>query len=108
MKPDRRTVLLAAAVLPTAAAMGAPTQVKPATNYKDRIMYVCTNCADNYPEGCGHYSPDDLRVTPDGSWICDPCHDDARDGDFGLVATEEDGLPDWHGLPKPPHFVPSV
>src|ERR1700677_2713311 len=37
----------------------------------ERIMYVCSECADNNPEGCGHYDRNDLRAMPDGRWLCE-------------------------------------
>lgn len=73
----------------------------------ERIMYVCKLCSDNYPEGCGHYSTNELRVMPDGSWLCENCYEDAREGDFGLKAkSEDDGLPRWSDFPIPPEYGP--
>lgn len=46
---------------------------------QSRIMLVCESCADNYPEGCGHYSTSDLRVAPDKRWLCEGCFDDEPD-----------------------------
>ena len=58
------------------------------------IMYVCDECAIEYPENCGHHDRHDLRVMPDGSWLCDGCFDDARTADQ-----------EWSALPLPPEYV---
>lgn len=39
----------------------------------ERIMYVCTFCADNNPEMCGRFNRRELRVMPDGRWLCENC-----------------------------------
>jgi len=43
---------------------------------QNKIMLCCETCVDNYPEGCGHFAVGDLRVTPDGRWLCHSCWDD--------------------------------
>lgn len=43
---------------------------------QSKLMIVCEVCADNYPEGCGHYNRSNLRVAPDGRWMCESCFDD--------------------------------
>lgn len=60
------------------------------------IMYVCTDCAEGNPEGCGHYDLNDLRVMPDGRWLCEICFDDA------------DVAGDWGDFPFPPEYRPVV
>lgn len=60
------------------------------------IMYVCQNCAENDPESCGHWNRNELRVTPDGEWMCDNCYEY---GDFEYTKTL------WHHLPIPPEYV---
>lgn len=55
-----------------------------------KVMVVCEECSENNPEGCGHYSLDDLRETPDGRWLCQGCHDED---------TPTDGVW-WQDLPK--------
>lgn len=40
------------------------------------IMYVCEQCAEHCPEGCGHTDPADVRQAPDGRWLCENCWDE--------------------------------
>jgi len=71
-----------------------------------RIMYVCTDCADNMPEGCGHFDRNDLRLMPDGRWLCEGCFDDTTQVDrgvpFGLEEADHIG---WSDLPAPPEYT---
>jgi hypothetical protein len=61
---------------------------------ENRIMYVCSNCADNNPEGCGHYHRGDLRVHSNGQWLCDDCWDEA------------DPRSEWDEAKVPPEYKP--
>jgi hypothetical protein len=63
----------------------------------NRIMYVCSDCADDAPDACGHFDPAELRVMPDGRWLCDGCYDDERNSD----------MPPFDSLPPPPIYLPS-
>lgn len=63
-----------------------------------RIFYVCTECSDSAPESSGHPSPDELRVMPDGRWLCEDCYDDEMPGD----------APRWRTLLAPPQYVPAI
>lgn len=65
-----------------------------------RIMYVCSQCADNYPEGCGHFDRNDLRLMPDGRWLCEGCFDDTDQVDRGNK--DEDQYVSWADMPVPP------
>ncbi|MEY9806936.1 hypothetical protein [Bradyrhizobium elkanii] len=62
---------------------------------KQRIMYVCSECAEGCPEACGHYDRTELRVMPDGAWLCESCFDNNDDNEFlswgHLPAPEEYG-----------------
>lgn len=62
---------------------------------KQRIMYVCSECAEGCPEACGHYDRNELRVMPDGMWLCESCFDNNDDNEFlswgHLPAPEEYG-----------------
>ncbi|MGF6434361.1 hypothetical protein [Bradyrhizobium elkanii] len=49
---------------------------------KQRIMYVCSECAEGCPEACGHYDRTELRVMPDGAWLCESCFDNNDDNEF--------------------------
>lgn len=62
----------------------------------ERIMYICTECAEHAPESCGHMDPKELRCVPDGRWLCDGCYDDERTSEM---------LP-FHSLPPPPRYAP--
>lgn len=76
-----------------------------------KIMYVCEDCADNNPESCGHYDRNDLRVLPDGKWICDGCYDDLTSYDLGLEPDDDGNYPDkpnWSSLKAPPAYAESV
>jgi hypothetical protein len=70
-----------------------------------RIMYVCTECADGYPEGCGHYDRNDLRLMPDGKWLCEACFDDTDQADRGNT-TDEGEFMSWSDLLAPPAYGP--
>ena len=73
-----------------------------------RVMFCCESCADNYPEGCGYFDRDDLRVMPNGVWLCDGCFTDCDAYDYGFRERDEDGelvKPDWADLPAPPDLV---
>jgi hypothetical protein len=63
-----------------------------------RIMYCCTFCADNNPEMCGYFARDNLRLMPDGNWLCDGCFDN-RDFD-----PSDDRC--WSDFPEPPEYGP--
>lgn len=65
-----------------------------------RIMYVCSGCADGNPEGCGHYDRNDLRVLPDGRWLCEACFDDTDQVERG-VDLESDEFKNWSDFPPP-------
>jgi hypothetical protein len=70
-----------------------------------RIMYVCTECADGYPEGCGHYDRSDLRLMPDGRWLCESCFDDTDQTERGNT-TDDGEFMSWCDLPAPPAYGP--
>ena len=73
-----------------------------------RVMFCCESCADNYPEGCGYFDRDDLRVMPNGVWLCDGCFTDCDAYDYGFRDLDEDeeiAKPDWLDLPVPPALV---
>lgn len=61
----------------------------------DRIMYVCSQCADHNPEGCGHYRREDLRVVGD-EWLCDGCFD----ASYSLERLC------WNDYPPPREYAP--
>lgn len=63
---------------------------------QDRIMYVCESCADQYPEGCGHYDRNELRITSGGRWLCEPCYEN----------DEPRTSPAWRDLPAVPEYAP--
>lgn len=70
-----------------------------------RIMYCCTFCADNNPEMCGYFDRDNLRVMPDGRWLCDSCFDEAwQDRQTG----EETEAKCWSDFPAPTEYGPVV
>ena len=70
-----------------------------------RIMYVCSDCADGYPEGCGHYDRNDLRALPDGRWLCETCFDETTQIERGN--NDEDEYKAWRDFPQPPEYEPS-
>lgn len=63
-----------------------------------RIFYICTSCLEAAPECCGHCAPADLRVMPDGRWLCDGCYDNESHA----------GDPKWSTLPMPPKYIPET
>lgn len=62
----------------------------------ERIMYCCSECADNNPEGCGYFDRSNLRVMRDGRWLCDGCFDNEPLED--LPGT-------WGDHQEPPEYV---
>lgn len=60
-----------------------------------KIMYVCQPCYENAPEACGRFDRKELRVLPDGTWVCSECHEHAEDLGLGSV-------PGWSKLLPPP------
>lgn len=71
---------------------------------QERIMYVCNQCADNYPEGCGHFDRNDLRVMPNGDWLCEVCFDDTDQEARGNK--DENEFKTWSDLPPAPEYSP--
>lgn len=61
-----------------------------------KIMYICEVCAEHDPESCGHFDRTEVRVAPDGRWLCDGCYDDEAPSD--AVA--------WGDLSAPPEYGP--
>lgn len=72
-----------------------------------RIMYVCSECADGCPEGCGHYDRNDLRVLPDGRWLCQECFDDTDWRERG-EDSDTDEPKYWDDFQVPPEYSPSL
>lgn len=70
---------------------------------QQRIMYVCSECADSNPEGCGHYDEKDLRVLPGDRWLCEGCFDDTNQIERGN--SNEDKYLSWSDLPAPPRYA---
>lgn len=63
---------------------------------QEKIMYVCESCANNWPEGCGHFDRADVRVASDGRWLCYGCYEDGEPHD----------APAWSTLPAATEYVP--
>ena len=63
-----------------------------------RIMYVY--CSDANPECCGHYDRSELRVMPDGRWLCEECLEEER------VTDDEGELIDYDTFQMPPSTDP--
>ena len=72
----------------------------------ERIMYCCTVCADANPEMCGYFDRTNLRVMPDGDWLCDSCFDETTQADRG-ADPDGDGLC-WSDFSPPPEYGPLV
>jgi hypothetical protein len=70
-----------------------------------RIMYVCSDCSDSLPESCGFYDRNDLRVIPDGRWLCEGCFDDTDWKDRGEDPEAETSKL-WADFPAPPEYAP--
>lgn len=71
---------------------------------QDRILYVCSLCADENPESCGHYFTKDLVVMTDGRWLCEQCFDDDLEA---LHAEDAHGnRKPWSIFPHPPEYGP--
>jgi hypothetical protein len=71
------------------------------------IMYVCEPCYVDCSEGCGHMDRTEVRVLPDGRWVCEGCFDDLPDEALGLPA-DYDGLrPFWSSFSPPPEYKPA-
>lgn len=68
------------------------------------IMYVCNACEMSYPEDCGRYCHTELRVLPDGTWICESCYDELPPPDRADMGLRDDA--EWSSLKPPPEYVP--
>ncbi len=77
-----------------------------------RIMYVCTICEEHAPEGCGRFDRTDLRIIPDGRWVCDDCFNEILEsderGDREIDGGEDVEWQAWRDLPIPPEHKPSL
>lgn len=71
----------------------------------ERIMYCCTFCAENNAEMCGYFDRTNLRVMPDGRWLCDSCFDETDQIERGNNDEESDGLC-WSDFQPPPEYGP--
>ena len=69
-----------------------------------RIMYCCTLCADANPEMCGYFTRDNLRVMPDGEWLCESCFDETDQAERGN--DNEDEIRVWSDFLQPPEYAP--
>ena len=67
-----------------------------------RILYACTECADNFYESCGWFDKTNLRVMDDGRWLCDGCFDQ----DFFSFRRDEGDDRTWSDFPEPPEYGP--
>lgn len=82
------------------------------------ILYVCECCYDHSPDVAGHRDHKELRVMPNGQWLCEDCYwnMDTPDltGTYGVepAAYDADGdvdeWPRWSGFSIPPEYVPST
>ena len=45
-----------------------------------KLHYVCEPCYLNAPEQCGRLR-EDIRIMPDGRWLCDECFQDEMAGE---------------------------
>lgn len=48
-----------------------------------QIMFVCDYCSEHNPEMCGHYDAEDIRLAPNGSWLCESCFDEETPSELG-------------------------
>jgi hypothetical protein len=67
-----------------------------------KIAYVCENCWENNSEASCHEDRKELRVCPDGQWMCDSCYEYDPDHE-----SDENRTP-WHELPAPPEYKPAA
>ncbi len=74
---------------------------------QNRIMYVCSDCADNAPEGCGHFDRNELRVMADGRWLCEGCFDETSPAERGMIPDDADGedVRGWFELSAPQEYA---
>jgi hypothetical protein len=68
-----------------------------------KIMYVCEFCEHGNSEACGHWSADELKLTPDGKFqVCESCWDDDKEARRNYLKVDNDGpvddLPKWKDL----------
>jgi hypothetical protein len=71
-----------------------------------RIWYECVNCMK---EGDGNCHPhDQVRLLPNGDWICECCFDDAPPWEYvdPPEGVEDPKPPRWRDLPPVPKYVP--
>ncbi len=66
------------------------------------IFYVCDNCYEHDPEMCGYEDRQELRVAPDGRWLCISCWDEEKS------SQDDPPWPDWQDASAPPRYVPEA
>lgn len=75
------------------------------------LYFECASCAENNlaDEGCA-WDRDQIRVAPDGTWVCEVCYDDAPRWTYAdrPAAGDETEQPEWWELPMPPDYVASA
>ena len=67
---------------------------------EQRIMYCCAFCVGNFTEMCGYFDRDDLRVVPDGRWLCVSCFEE----EIFSMRKDEDDERTWGDFPQPPEY----
>src|SRR5208282_669777 len=62
-----------------------------------KIAYVCGSCWENNSEASCYERREELRITPNGEWMCDCCYEYDPDKDQNAIA--------WDKLPLPPEYI---
>lgn len=71
------------------------------------IFYICSDCYDADTETCGRNAPSDLRIMPNGRWLCEDCFGENDAYDIGIQHDEAGEIgdkPTWQSLPIPPAY----
>jgi hypothetical protein len=72
------------------------------------IMYTCAVCYDHCSEACCRVDRNELRVLPNGQWVCEGCFDETPNEIFGLPADYDGDRPRWSDFKAPPEHVPAA
>lgn len=71
------------------------------------IFYQCDECANGGDGTC--YPHEDLRLMPNGDWVCDSCFADMAPQDlkaYGVEIKDEDDPTRWNDYPAIPVYGP--
>jgi hypothetical protein len=72
------------------------------------IMYCCEVCAEQDAESCAYIKREEVRVMPDGVWLCEVCFDNGRNDIYReqQLADDDFVVPCWSDHSTAPECGP--